>query len=144
MFDDLVGRVGGDATVGEWHTITQDQIDQFADATSDHQWIHVDPERAAAGPFGDTIAHGFLTLSLLSTLVDPGAVPNVSMAINYGLDRVRFISPVPVGARVRARTLLADVTEVTGGVQIKFDVTVEVKGSERPACVAEWLIRYLN
>ncbi len=144
MLESLSSKVGREIGVGDWLTITQDRVDQFADATGDHQWIHVDPDRAASGPFGATIAHGFLTLSLLSALVEADEVPGASMAINYGLDRVRFVSPVPVGARVRARTVLRKVTEVTGGVQAKLEVTVEIEGGERPACVAVWLVRYLG
>jgi acyl dehydratase len=140
----LRDRVGQEIALSGWLTITQERIDQFADATGDHQWIHVDAARAAAeSPFKTTIAHGFLTLSLLSTLVrDAMQVSGLRMAINYGLNRVRFVSPVPSGARIRARIVCGAVEEVSGGVQVTWAVTVERDGAERPACVAEWLVRY--
>ncbi len=140
--DELSGRVGQEVGVGEWVTITQDQVDLFAEATLDHQWIHVDPERAAQGPFGTTIAHGFLTLSLISAIAPSVELPGTRMTINYGLDRVRFISPVPVGTRLRARTVLKGAHEVPGGVQVKSEVTIELEGSDKPACVAETLARF--
>ena len=139
--EDLEARIGENIGVGEWHTVTQEAIDQFADATSDHQWIHVDPERAAKGPFGTTIAHGFMTLALIAGISPSLEVPGVKLALNYGLDRVRFISPVPSGSRVRVSTVLAEVAEVAGGLQLKNTVTVELEGSEKPACVAEALVR---
>ncbi|MDN5930964.1 MAG: MaoC family dehydratase [Pseudonocardia sp.] len=140
--DDLRAAVGTQLGTGDWVTIEQQQIDVFADATDDHQWIHVDPDKAEDGPFGTTIAHGFLTLSLLSSLVAKVfAVENTKMGVNYGLNRVRFTSPVPVGSKVRANVELTDVTDVTGGVQVATKVTVEIEGSERPALVAEWLTR---
>ena len=142
VIDDLRGLVDTEIGVGNWHTVTQEQVNQFADATLDHQWIHVDPEKAAAGPFGGTIAHGFLTLSLLVALAPAVEVPGVKMGINYGLDRVRFISPVPVGSRIRARTILKEVHEAGGGIQTKTEVTVEIEGTEKPALVAEWLGRF--
>lgn len=140
--DDLRAATGTQLGVGEWVTIEQGQIDTFADATDDHQWIHVDPERAKEGPFGTTIAHGFLTLSLLPSLV-AGIfdVQNTKMGVNYGLNKVRFTSPVPVGSKVRANVELGEVTDVAGGVQVVTKVTVEIEGSERPALVAEWLTR---
>ncbi len=141
IVEDLKSRVGEEIGVGQWHTVTQEQINQFADATGDHQWIHVDEEKAAAGPFGKTIAHGFLTLSMIVGLAPRLDVPDVKMGINYGLDRVRFISPVPVGSRIRARSKLVEVKEVPGGVQLKQEVTVELDGSEKPAAVAETLSR---
>lgn len=141
LVEELSGRVGGEIGVGEWVRISQDRIDGFADATGDHQWIHVDEEKARAGPFASTIAHGFLTLSLIPAIAPSLDVPGVKMAINYGLDRVRFITPVPVGSRVRARSALRDVREVAGGVQVKTEVTIELEGSEKPACVAETLSR---
>ncbi len=127
MLDDLSTRLGEELIVSDWLTITQDRINRFADATGDHQWIHVDPERAANGPFGTTIAHGFLTMSLLPELVSADSLVEARMAINYGLDRVRFISPVPVGSRVRARSVLSGVAEVSGGIQVKLDVTEKTK-----------------
>ena len=142
VIDDLRGLVDTEIGVGNWHTVTQEQVNQFADATLDHQWIHVDPEKAAAGPFGGTIAHGFLTLSLLVALAPAVEVPGVKMGINYGLDRVRFVSPVPVGSRIRARTILKEVHEAGGGIQTKTEVTVEIEGTEKPALVAEWLGRF--
>lgn len=141
LMEDLAVRVGSEVGVGDWTTITQDQVNAFADATHDHQWIHVDHEKAAAGPFGTTIAHGFLTLSLIPAIAPALDVPDVRMAINYGLDRVRFITPVPVGSRVRARSVLRDVSEVPGGIQLKTEITIELEGSEKPACVAETIAR---
>ncbi|MBN9113236.1 MAG: MaoC family dehydratase [Pseudonocardia sp.] len=140
--DELRGAVG--ETIGEsgWFTVDQSRIDGFADATDDHQWIHVDVDKAAKGPFGTTIAHGFLTLSLLPSLLkDVYSIEGTKMGINYGLNRVRFTSPVPVGSKVRGVVELADVSDVDGGVQITTKVTVEIEGSERPALVAEWLTR---
>ena len=127
-----------------WLEITQERVNQFADATDDHQWIHVDPERAAAGPFGGTIAHGFLTLSLVVPLGSQVELPieGVKMALNYGLDRVRFTNPVPVGSRIRLRRTVMEVTQAKdGGVQVKNGMTIEVEGEERPAAVAETLAR---
>jgi acyl dehydratase len=127
----------------EWLQVTQDRIDQFADATNDHQWIHVDAERAKKGPFGTTIAHGFLTLSLIpgltGTLVK---VEGVRMGINYGLNKVRFPSPVRVGSRVRAVSKNVSVDDVEGGVQVVNQVTIEIEGQEKPACVAETVSRF--
>jgi acyl dehydratase len=140
----LRDRVGQEIALGEWLTVTQERIAQFADATGDHQWIHLDAARAAAeSPFKTTIAHGFLTLSLLSTLIrDAMHFTGVRMAINYGLNRVRFVSPVPSGARIRARIVCGAVEGVSGGVQVTWAVTVEREGGDKPACVAEWLVRY--
>jgi acyl dehydratase len=142
LLSDLESLVGVEIGVGEWVTITQDQVDQFAEATGDHQWIHVDREKAAAGPFGTTIAHGFLTLSLVPAIAPRPDIEGVRMSINYGLDRVRFITPVPVGSRVRARSTVAEVTEAGGGVQVKSVVTIELEGAEKPACVAETIARH--
>ena len=140
--DELRAAVGTQVGVSEWVTIEQSQIDQFADATGDHQWIHVDVEKAKAGPFGTTIAHGFLTLSILHVLVwQVYAVEGVKMGINYGLNKVRFTSPVPVGSKVRGAIELVEVADVSGGVQVTNAVTVEIEGEERPALVAEWLTR---
>jgi acyl dehydratase len=127
-----------------WLEITQQRVDLFADATDDHQWIHVDPERAKAGPFGAPIAHGYLTLSLVSRfLPEIVTVRGVAMGVNYGVDRVRFPSPVRVGARVRGSgELLEAARQQDGSVQAKIRVTVEIEGSEKPACVAETLSRY--
>jgi acyl dehydratase len=140
--DELRAAVGSTLGVSDWVTVDQSHVDTFADATGDHQWIHVDRERAKAGPFGTTIAHGFLTLSLLPVLVaQTFQVEGTKMGVNYGLNKVRFTSPVPVGSKVRASAELADVTDVEGGVQLTTKVTVEIEGSERPALVAEWLTR---
>ncbi|MHA6624089.1 MaoC family dehydratase [Pseudonocardia sichuanensis] len=140
--DELRAAVGSTLGVSDWVTVDQSQIDTFADATGDHQWIHVDRERAKAGPFGATIAHGFLTLSLLPVLVaQTFQVEGTKMGVNYGLNKVRFTSPVPVGSKVRASAELTDVADVDGGVQLTTKVTVEIEGSERPALVAEWLTR---
>ena len=139
---DLSAATGTRLGVSDWSTVDQSQIDLFAEATHDHQWIHVDPARAADGPFGTTIAHGFLTLSLLPELVQQVyAVEGVAMGVNYGVDRLRVTAPVRVGSRVRAVVDLEDVVDVAGGVQLTLGVTVELEGSERPALVAHWLVR---
>jgi acyl dehydratase len=139
---DLVGKDFGPS---EWLPITQDRVDAFAEATNDPQWIHVDPERAAAGPFGGTIAHGFLTLSLcvplMAGLVRP---PGYTMGINYGVNRVRFPSPLPVGSRIRARFHVESVEEVAGGDQAVIQATVEREGGDKPVCVAELVVRYVR
>lgn len=138
-------HIGEEIGVGDWVEVAQDRIDTFADATGDHQWIHVDEERAKDGPFGGTIAHGYLTLSLIPALgggglpLPEGVVPK--MGINYGLDRVRFIAPVKSGSKVRARRKLLDVKEGEGFIQLKVEVTVEIEGQNKPACVAETLSR---
>ena len=140
--DDMKAKIGEELGVGEWLEVSQDRINTFADATGDHQWIHVDEERAKSGPFGTTIAHGYLTLSLIPSLGGGGlGLDGVRMGINYGLDRVRFITPVKAGSRVRARRKLLDVTEGEGFVQMKVEVTVEIDGEAKPACVAETLSR---
>src|SRR5262245_36669849 len=135
---------GREVAVSDWLEVRQERINQFAEATEDRQWIHTDPERAKReSPFAETIAHGFLTLSLLSELGKRAmSVGGVRMGINYGLNRVRFVSPVPAGARIRGRFVLAGVAEIKGGVQASWTVTVEREGSEKPCCVAEWLVRY--
>ncbi|HVL85488.1 MAG TPA: MaoC family dehydratase [Pseudonocardia sp.] len=141
--DDLRAAVGSQLGVSDWMTVDQSTIDKFAEATGDHQWIHVDPERAEDGPFGTTIAHGFLTLSFLPSMGwQVYRVEGVKMTINYGLNKVRFTSPVPVGSKVRGNFELAEVTDVSGGVQVVNKVTVEIDGAERPAVVAESLLRY--
>ncbi len=134
--------VGKETGASEWMTVTQEQIDQFADATHDHQFIHVDPEAAAKTPFGCTIAHGFLSLSLLSAMSYQTGVllEGTVMGLNYGFEKIRFLSPVKVGSRVRGRTVLADVIEKRPGQFLyTWDVTVEIEGEERPALKAEWL-----
>jgi acyl dehydratase len=137
-------RVGEEIAVSDWLEVTQARINQFADATGDHQWIHVDPVRAAAElPSKTTIAHGFLTLSLLSTLIRESIrFTGLRMAINYGLNRVRFVSPVPSGSRIRALITLQSVDTVGDGVQATWIATIERDGNEKPAAVAEWLVRY--
>ena len=141
---DLSDRVGTELGVGEWMEISQDRVDAFADATNDHQWIHESGERAANGPFGGPIAHGFLTLSLLTPLTAEVMRPlaeGAVMAINYGLDKVRFITPVRVGSRIRARVKLAEVKSIENGVQLKTETTIEIDGTERPAAAVESLVR---
>ena len=139
----LADRVGEEIGVSDWFQITQDRVDAFADATLDHQWIHQAGPRADAGPFGGPIAHGYLTLSLLPHLMSglPPLVEDRRLAVNYGLDRVRFITPVRVGSRVRARALLASVEPIEGGVQAKIAIAVELEGAERPAAAVETLTR---
>jgi acyl dehydratase len=140
--EELKALVGTHLGYSDYRTVTQEQVNLFANATGDHQWIHVDPERAAAGPFGHTIAHGYLTLSLIPVLCGGLLkVEGTTMGVNYGSNKVRFTSPVPVGSDVRAGATLASVEEVSGGVQIAMDVTVEIKDSEKPACVAQVLTR---
>jgi acyl dehydratase len=138
---ELVGREVG---VSDWVEVSQERIDRFAEATEDHQWIHTEPERAAReSPFRTTIAHGFLTLSLLSELGRTAvAVGGVRMGINYGLNRVRFVSPVTAGSRVRGRFTLAALEESKSGAQATWNVTVEREGGDKPCCAAEWLVRY--
>lgn len=140
----LANYVGKEVGVSDWLEVSQERIDQFAEASEDRQWIHLDRERAAReSPFKNTIAHGFLTLSLLSALARLAiSVGGVRMGINYGLNRVRFVSPVPAGVRIRGRFTLASVEEIKGGVQSTWNVTVEREGFDKPCCVAEWLVRY--
>jgi len=140
----LEEHVGQEVAVGDWLEMTQDRIDQFAESTGDRQWIHVDRARAEAeSPFKATIAHGFLTLSLVSVLLRSSiTITGVRMAINYGLNRVRFVTPVPTGSKVRGRFTLAAIEETGGGTQATWAVTVEREGEQKPACVAEWLVRY--
>jgi len=141
---ELTACIGQEVAVSDWISITQAQVDQFAQATGDHQWIHCDVERARQGPFGGTIAHGFLTLSLLPRFFALAmAFPPVRMGINYGLNKVRFPAPVPVGSRVRARlTLLASEPLEAQGVQLTWQVLVEREGGDKPVCVAESLARH--
>ena len=136
--------VGQEVAVGEWVEVSQGRIDAFAEATEDRQWIHTDPERAAReSPFKQAIAHGFLTLSMLSELLRLALeVKGVRMGVNYGLDRVRFVSPVPAGSRLRGRFKLAGVEAIKDGAQAAWEVTVEREGGKRPCCVAVWLVRY--
>ena len=141
---DLQSRVGQEVAISSWLEVSQARIDTFAKAIEDFQWIHVDPERARSSPFGGTIAHGFLTLSLLSRLSEMTfSFSDRRMGINYGLNRVRFTAPVPSGARVRARFTLAKYEPLEEkGVQVTWSVTVEIEGSDRPALVAEWIGRH--
>lgn len=141
---ELEGRVGEEVAVSPWLEVTQERIDTFAKAVGDFQWIHVDPERARATPFGGTIAHGFLTLSLLSHLSElTFSFSDRKMGINYGLNRVRFTSPVPAGSRVRARFKLAKYEKIeNGGVQMTWSVAIEREGADKPALIAEWLARH--
>jgi len=140
---DLRDRLGQEIAVSDWLPITQERIDKFAEATDDHQWIHVDRARAAASPFKTTIAHGFLTLSLVSLLLRQTiAFPPLRMAINYGVNRVRFMSPLPAGSRVRAHISPAAVEDIGGGIQVTWSVTIEREGSAKPAATVEWVVRY--
>lgn len=142
-YSEVSACVGQEVAVTDWITITQEQVNLFAQATGDHQWIHVDPERAKAGPFGAPIAHGFLTLSLLPQFFAAAfAIVGARMGVNYGLNRVRFTSPVPVGSRLRARLVLQGAEALSPeGLQMTWLVTLEREGSDKPACVAEFLTR---
>jgi acyl dehydratase len=140
--DELRAAAGEQLGASDRMTIDQQRVNAFADATEDHQWIHLDPERAAAGPFGTTIAHGFLSLSLLPHLIDQiYRVEGATMVINYGLNKVRFPAPVPVGSTVWADVALAEATEVTGGLQLVTHAILQIEGSAKPGCVADWVIR---
>lgn len=139
---DLAGLVGQEIGLSEWLLVDQTRIQRFADATEDQQWIHTDPARAAAGPFGTTIAHGFLTLSLLPVFFETGfRIGDTRMGLNYGLNKVRFPAPVPVDSRLRARFRLLSFEAIEGGAQLAVEVTVERQGSAKPVCVAESLTR---
>ena len=139
---EVQGLIGQELGSSDWLTIEQDRIDQFAQATGDHQWIHTDPARAAAGPFGATVAHGFLTLSLVPMLSEAAfTVDDVRMGVNYGLNRVRFAAPVRVGSRVRAHFKLLTFEPLEGGAQLTVQATIELEGSSKPACVAESVSR---
>ncbi len=141
--DELRKLAGADLGASDWLEITQEQVNMFADATGDHQWIHVDVERARTGPFGGTIAHGYLTLALVIPLwTKILRIDGIGMAINYGLNRVRFPAPVPVGSHVRLHARVAAVEDMRLGVQLTVDFTVEMRGSDKPAAVAEALYRY--
>ncbi len=140
----LRARVGAEALVSEWLAVDQASVDRFAEATGDHQWIHIDPERARReSPFGGPVAHGFMTLSLIPALLEKTVALKQRMGVNYGLNRVRFTSPVLVGSQLRARFAVESVTEVeNAGVQVVWNVTLERQGSERPVCVAEFITRH--
>jgi acyl dehydratase len=140
--DDLRAAVGQHLGYSDWHVVDQERIDRFADATGDHQWIHVNPEMAKQGPFGTTIAHGYLTLSLIPWLMgEVVAYEGVKMGVNYGCNKVRFPAPVKVDSKVRAGAELIEAEDVAGGVQIVNRVTIEVEGAEKPSCVAETVSR---
>lgn len=141
--DALAACVGQEVAVSDWVTVTQEQVNRFADATGDHQWIHVDVERARAGPFGAPIAHGFLTLSLLPVFFDTAfEIRQAGMGVNYGLNKVRFTAPVPVGSRLRARMTLLSADSIDGqGLQMAWAVAVEREGADKPVCIAEALVR---
>jgi acyl dehydratase len=143
--EELTSLVGQEVSASNWFEVTQARINSFADATEDHQWIHVDVERSKTdSPFHSTIAHGFLTLSMLPHLAAQAfkVQGDFKMGINYGLNRLRFVSPVPAGSRVRARFTLQSVEDVAGGIQLTWSVTCETEGGQKPALVAEWLVRY--
>jgi acyl dehydratase len=143
--DEVAMASGAELGPTPWLEVDQIRVDGFADATDDHQWIHVDPTRAASGPFGGTIAHGLLTLSLLPRFINElYRVDNVAMAINYGFNKVRFITPVPVGSKLRAHARIADVTKIDGGVQAVVVTTIEVAGASKPAAVIESIVRYIG
>jgi acyl dehydratase len=140
---DLKAAEGNHLGYSDWLEISQDRIDKFADATGDHQWIHVDPERAKDGPFGACIAHGYLTQSLVNMFLPQIVeVRGISMGVNYGADKLRFPAPVPVGSRIRGGGELLKVEEVKGGVQVTIRVTVEIEGGDRPGCVIDTISRY--
>jgi acyl dehydratase len=143
--DEFVAAEGAELGPTDWLEVTQDRVNLFADATDDHQWIHVDPERAANGPFGGTIAHGLLTLSLLPHFTHQlYTVDNIAMAVNYGYNKVRFITPVRVGVKIRARAQIAKVDQLDGALQATVTVTVEIDGSDKPAAVAESIVRFIG
>ena len=143
---DLVAFQGQDVATSDWVQMTQERVGRFADATSDHQWIHVDPDCARSGPFGTTIAHGFLTLSLIPHFLETALrVEGLRMVVNYGLNKVRFTAPVPVGSRIRAHLhLMAVQTLEPEGLQLSWRITMELEGASKPACVAEALVRYYS
>jgi acyl dehydratase len=142
--DEFAAAKGSQFGPTEWLTISQERVNLFADATDDHQWIHVDPEKAAGGPFGGTIAHGLLTLSLLPHFSQQlYRVANIALGVNYGYNKVRFITPVKVGANVRARGELTSVNQLDGAVQATTTITVEIEGSDKPAAVVESIVRYI-
>lgn len=143
--DAIAGAAGTDLGASSWIAIDQERIDRFAEATGDHQWIHVDPARAAVGPFGGTIAHGFLTLAVLPVLLNElYRVEGVRMAINYGLDKVRFLAPVRAGSKVRVSSRIADVERLDGAAQARFESTIELDGSDKPAAVVTSIVRYIG
>jgi acyl dehydratase len=143
--DDFASAAGTELGPTDWTLVDQQRVNMFADATDDHQWIHVDPDRAADGPFGRTIAHGLLTLSLLPRFMHQlYEVDNVTMAVNYGFNKVRFITPVPVGKRVRAKAVISDVDTLDTALQATVTTTMEVEGADKPAAVIESIVRYVR
>lgn len=142
--DGVKALVGETIGPSDWHVITQEQVDTFADATGDHQWIHVDPERAKReSPFGGPIAHGFLTLSMIPLFLPRLlSYEGFTLGVNYGLDRVRFPAPVPVGSKIRASTVIDEVTDIKGGIQVRQTVTFEIEGGDKPVCVATSVVRH--
>jgi acyl dehydratase len=141
--EDMRQAIGEQLGYSEWHTVTQEQISAFADATGDHQWIHLDAEAAAKGPFGTTIAHGYLTLSLIPMLTSQvSRVQGVRMGVNYGLNKVRFPAPVPSGSRVRAGVRLQSLDDIAGGAQVVNEVTIELENSDKPCCIAQTVSRF--
>jgi acyl dehydratase len=143
--DDFASASGTELGPTDWTLVDQQRVNMFADATDDHQWIHVDPDRASDGPFGGTIAHGLLTLSLLPRFMHQlYEVDNVTMAVNYGFNKVRFITPVPVGKRVRAKAVISDVDTLDTALQATVTTTMEVEGADKPAAVIESIVRYVR
>jgi acyl dehydratase len=145
-FSALRPRLGQEVAVSDWFEMPQDRITQFAETTEDHQWIHIDAARAEVeSPYRTTIAHGFLTLSMVSAMLRNAIrLPPQRMGINYGLNRVRFTGAVPSGSRIRGRFVPSEITEIEGGYQVVWTITIEREGSEKPSCVAEWVLRYLR
>ena len=145
-FEDIKSMVGEELGESDWHLVTQEDVNTFADVTLDHQWIHIDPERAEKeSPYKGTIAHGYYTLSLIPHLMSQvWRASGVKMGVNYGLNKLRFPAPVPIGKKVRAKATLADAKDVKGGLQVQLNIAIEVEDSEKPACVAEGLYRYYN
>ncbi|MBL8376977.1 MAG: MaoC family dehydratase [Burkholderiales bacterium] len=140
--EDLKNMIGQEIAISDWVTVTQERIDRFAEATGDHQWIHVDPVRAKDSPFGTTIAHGFLTLSMLPLFSEQCIkMPSVRMGVNYGTNKVRFTNPVKVGSRLRGRYAIKSVEDIPGGKQVTMTATIEIEGQDKPACVAESVSR---
>jgi acyl dehydratase len=143
--DGLKAKKGEHLGYSDWLEITQERVNEFAEATGDHQWIHVDPERAKTGPFGGPIAHGYLTISLAPMLLPQVMrVEGIQMGVNYGINKLRFPSPVPVGAKLRVGASLADVEDIQGGAQVTLDLTFEVEGKDKPSCVAQAVYRYYS
>lgn len=141
--EDFGNRVGQEVGFSDWHLVTQEQVNLFADATGDHQWIHIDPERALNGPFGGPIAHGYLTLSLAPVLLASFLkVEGVTFGVNYGCNKVRFPAPVKVGAKIRVKASVAQVDDVSGGAQVSLDLVFEAEGESKPVCVAQVVYRY--